>query len=220
MPVLQIALDLTDLDRAINIAERICGSLTQKVLIEAGTPLIKSAGMEAVRRLAGICADKEIVADLKIVDAAEVEASLAFEAGADYVTVLALAGRDTITGVIETAREYGGRTIVDLIHVERPLDTVTEIARLRPDVICFHVGIDVQRCRGVSIESLIHEIKIAKDLVKGTKVAAAGGVTPEIARRLVEAGVDIVVVGGYITSAENPLLAARRVLTSMEDWRV
>ena len=217
MSVLQIALDLVDLEKALDIAERICSGLTRRVLVEAGTPLIKSVGIEAVRKLAEICTGKEIVADLKIVDAAKVEASLAFEAGADYVTVLALAGKDTIMGVIETAREYGGRTIIDLIHVHRPLDVIPDMKQLRPDVVCFHIGVDTQRSRGISVESLIREIKVAKNLLKGVKVAAAGGVTPEIARRLVEVGADIVVVGGYITSAEDPLLAAREVLSSMEE---
>ena len=48
-PVLQVALDLLELDRALAIAEEALAGGAD--WIEAGTPLIKSAGMDAVRRL-------------------------------------------------------------------------------------------------------------------------------------------------------------------------
>ena len=50
MPViLQLALDFVDLHRALLVAERaVPGGVDW---VEAGTPLIKSAGLEAVRQL-------------------------------------------------------------------------------------------------------------------------------------------------------------------------
>jgi 3-hexulose-6-phosphate synthase/6-phospho-3-hexuloisomerase len=48
-PILQVALDLVELKRALEIAEEaIIGGADW---IEAGTPLIKSEGMNAVREL-------------------------------------------------------------------------------------------------------------------------------------------------------------------------
>ena len=48
-PILQVALDLLDLDRALQIAqESLDGGADW---IEAGTPLIKSEGMQAIRAI-------------------------------------------------------------------------------------------------------------------------------------------------------------------------
>jgi 3-hexulose-6-phosphate synthase/6-phospho-3-hexuloisomerase len=61
-PILQIALDLLELPRAVQIGgEAVKGGADW---IEAGTPLIKSEGMEAVRVLASRFPDYPIVADM------------------------------------------------------------------------------------------------------------------------------------------------------------
>jgi 3-hexulose-6-phosphate synthase/6-phospho-3-hexuloisomerase len=48
-PTLQVALDLLEIDRAVEIAEEAVRGGAD--WIEAGTPLIKSEGMQAVRTL-------------------------------------------------------------------------------------------------------------------------------------------------------------------------
>lgn len=89
IPPLQIALDLMNIDRAIEIArEAVKGGATW---IEAGTPLIKSEGMNAVRRLRKEFPNLPIVADLKVMDAGSVEVEMAARAGASAVYILAVA---------------------------------------------------------------------------------------------------------------------------------
>ena len=62
-PVLQVALDLTELSRAEKIAEEaVAGGADW---IEIGTPLVKSEGMESIRRMRALFPDKILVADLK-----------------------------------------------------------------------------------------------------------------------------------------------------------
>ena len=85
-PVLQVALDFTSIDEAIRVAERISG--IDDLWLEAGTPLIKSEGVKAIKRLRELFPDKFIVADLKIADAGRIESELAARAGANMVTVL------------------------------------------------------------------------------------------------------------------------------------
>ncbi|HJJ64379.1 MAG TPA: orotidine 5'-phosphate decarboxylase, partial [Methanocorpusculum sp.] len=59
--ILQTALDLTELSRAMQIArEAVLGGTDW---IEAGTPLIKSEGMNAVRELAKEFPNHKIIAD-------------------------------------------------------------------------------------------------------------------------------------------------------------
>lgn len=53
-----------------------------------------------------------MLADLKIMDAGEHEASLAFAAGADIVTVLGLSADSTVSGAVAAARAAGGGRLV------------------------------------------------------------------------------------------------------------
>ncbi len=83
IPPLQIALDLMNIDRAIEIAkEAVAGGATW---IEIGTPLIKSEGMNGVRKARKAFPNLTIVADMKTVDAGSVEIEMAARAGANVV---------------------------------------------------------------------------------------------------------------------------------------
>ncbi|MFN3740381.1 MAG: orotidine 5'-phosphate decarboxylase / HUMPS family protein [Thermodesulfovibrionales bacterium] len=84
MPLLQLAIDLVVAERAMDIARKAGGYFD---ILEAGTPLIKSAGIEIVKRLKKEFPQKIIFADLKIMDAGALEAAIAFEAGADIISV-------------------------------------------------------------------------------------------------------------------------------------
>jgi len=65
--MLQVALDFLDLERAIQVAkEAVAGGVDW---IEAGTPLIKSEGLNAVRELRRHFPNHVIVADMKTMDA-------------------------------------------------------------------------------------------------------------------------------------------------------
>ena len=62
-PKLQVALDLLELDRAVQIAkESVEGGADW---LEAGTPLIKSEGMDVVRLLREKFPEQTILADMK-----------------------------------------------------------------------------------------------------------------------------------------------------------
>ncbi|MCX5675079.1 MAG: orotidine 5'-phosphate decarboxylase [Planctomycetota bacterium] len=115
---LQLALDLLDLERALRIADL---AVPQGVdWVEAGTPLIKSEGLAAVRALRGRFPGKKIVADLKTADAGRVEMEAAAKAGADYAIVLGTASESTVRECIEVGRNYGLGIGVDLLGVEQP----------------------------------------------------------------------------------------------------
>lgn len=65
-PIIQVALDILETDRAIQIAkESLEGGADW---LEAGTPLIKSEGMDVIRKLREAFPDKTIIADMKITD--------------------------------------------------------------------------------------------------------------------------------------------------------
>src|SRR5919198_6463346 len=112
-PVLQVALDEMNLHRALQIAtEAVAGGADW---IEAGTPLIKSEGMNAVRELRKAFPHNEIVADMKTMDTGAYETEMACKAGASVVMVLAAADDGTIQEAVRAARKYGAKLSVDLL---------------------------------------------------------------------------------------------------------
>jgi orotidine-5'-phosphate decarboxylase len=101
-PVLQVALDLVHGDRALRIAaDAVKGGADW---IEAGTPLIKSEGMDIVRELKKAFPKQTIVADMKTIDVGGAEVEIAAKSGADVVVVLGVSSNPTITEAILSAR--------------------------------------------------------------------------------------------------------------------
>ena len=65
-PVLQVALDFENLSRALTAAQEAVEGGADWV--EAGTPLLKSEGLDAVRALKKALPGHRIVADMKVMD--------------------------------------------------------------------------------------------------------------------------------------------------------
>ena len=142
MPKLQVALDLTLLKRAMQIAkEAIAGGVDW---LEAGTPLIKSEGMEAVRQLRKAFPGHEIVADMKTMDVGAAEVEMAARAGATIVCIMAVSDNETIKDAIRCGRKYGAKIMVDLMSVMDRPKRAKELEAMGVDYICHHVGIDEQ----------------------------------------------------------------------------
>jgi len=211
-PKLQVALDLRDLNEALRIAELAYRGGAD--WIEAGTPLIKSVGMEAVRTLRRKLPGATIVADLKTLDTGWLETELAAQAGADVVCISGLAHDNTIKDAVGCARKYGIKIMVDLLQVPDPMRRAKELEALGVDYICAHTGIDVQRDRAEEID---RKVALLAQLARSIKVplAAAGGIRADTASKVVRAGVKIVIVGGAITRAADPRKATEFILKAM-----
>ena len=150
--VLQVALDLLELKRALQIAqEAIDGSADW---IEVGTPLIKSEGMLAIRSMRDHFPASVIVADMKVADTGTLEVEMAAKAGANIVCVLGDADDAVIEEAVRAARLYGIRLMADLINVRDPVSRACHLESLGVDIICAHVGIDQQMTGRNSIELL------------------------------------------------------------------
>ena len=94
---LQLALDDITLEDALSLVRTVRDYID---IIEIGTPFVIEYGMEAVRVMKKEFPEKEILADLKIMDAGDYEAEEALKAGADYVTVLGVTDILTVKGCI------------------------------------------------------------------------------------------------------------------------
>jgi 3-hexulose-6-phosphate synthase len=209
-----VALDLEELVKAVEIATKISSTFKcENVWLEIGTPLLKSWGKIAVRSIKELT-KCFVVADTKTMDVPLLEARVVRSAGADAFTVLGVADDETLMEAITAKREIGALLIVDLISCKDPYKRALEVAKYEPDAILFHVGISVQRARGVTAMQLVEEaVKVKEEI--GVKVAVAGGLKPGTIRPIVERGVDIIIVGAAITSAKDPVEVTRTILIEM-----
>ena len=195
-PVLQVALDLTELTRALQIAkEAVSGGADW---IEAGTPLIKSEGMQAVRALKVQFPDHIIVADMKIADTGTLEVEMAAKAGANIVCILADADDSVIAEAVRAARLYGVQLMADLINTRDPVPRAKQLEAMGVDIIVAHVGIDQQMMGKSSIDllaSITGEVTVP--------VAVAGGLDAVTAAEAVQHGAVMVIVGGAIVRSAD-----------------
>ena len=206
---LQVALDFVELPRALKVAEAAVAGGAD--IIEAGTPLIKSEGLDAVRRLREAFPDKTIVADLKTMDAGRIEAEAAAKAGANVMTVLAAAPETTIRECVEAGRHYGIDVAVDLLGVADPVAFAARAGELGVAWVDVHCAID-QQMGGADPLSLLKEVRTAT----GLTVAVAGGINSETAAAAAAAGADVIVVGGAITKAIDPTQAAADIRKAID----
>jgi 3-hexulose-6-phosphate synthase / 6-phospho-3-hexuloisomerase len=211
-PVLQVALDFENLSRALLAAKE--ASEGGADWIEAGTPLIKSEGLNAVRELKRAFPAARIVADMKIMDTGAFEVEIAAKAGADLVTVLGAADDATIADAVRGGEKYGAEVVVDLLGVADPGGRARAVAALGAAAVCLHVGIDMQmegKTPFAALEALARASPVP--------VAVAGGLTSESVAGAVRAGAQILIVGGAITKSPDvraATAAIRRAIATGE----
>lgn len=208
-PILQVALDLIDLPRALRVAKEAIRGGAQ--WLEAGTPLIKSEGLNAVRALKRSFPKHTLVADMKTMDTGAFEVEMAAKAGADVIIILGAATNETIKEAIRAAKKYGSEIMVDLMNLREPAKRAKEVEKFGADYLCAHVGIDQQM---IGIDPIKELQRISKSV--NIPIAAAGGINSETAPEIVNSGANIVIVGGAIIKAENAEDATKKILESIK----
>ncbi len=182
---LQIAFNY-DLGMVLQMLPRIPQS--NRILIEAGTPLIKREGMQAVQTIRRIWRG-HVVADMKISDGAVGEVNMARRAGATAVTVLATAPIETINLVIKRCEELRMLSMIDLLGVANPLDVLRPL-RTPPDIVVIHRGRDEEGTQGKVIQyRQVNRIRSKFNSL----ISAAGGVDLREARSAIFNGANVVV---------------------------
>ncbi len=211
-PLLQVALDFVSLADAVRV-----GSLTAlgpSVILEAGTPLIKAEGIKSVEVLRSIPGRHLVMADTKTMDVGGLEARLAFDHGADAMSVLVASSEETIKEAVREAEASGRDVYADMMGFTDLEAWVNKARSAGAHVALIHIGIDVQRALGITAAQITDLVKKVKELFKGP-VAVAGGIKPQDVSRLVSAGADIIIIGSAITKSPDPAGAARQALQGL-----
>ncbi|MCP4264104.1 MAG: bifunctional hexulose-6-phosphate synthase/ribonuclease regulator [Candidatus Brocadiaceae bacterium] len=195
-PILQVALDFINLRRAVNVAREAVDAGVD--WIEAGTPLIKSEGLDSVRVLRKEFPATTIVADMKTMDAGRIEMETAAKAGADIAVVMGGATDATIKECINAGRNYGIKVEVDLLGVTDSVGRAIDVEKWGADLVGVHTAIDEQM-QGNSHFDVLKEICAKVNI----PVAIAGGINSETVVDAVNAGAKIIVVGGAICKATD-----------------
>ena len=208
MAKLQVAIDLLTTEEALALTAKIAPYID---IIELGTPLIKNAGISVVTAMKKAHPDKLVFADLKTMDAGELEADIAFKAGADLVTILGVAADATIVGAVKSAKAHGKGIVVDTIGVTDRVKRAKEVITLGAEFVELHAGLDEQWTDGYSIQVLIDEAARA-----GVPVSIAGGVNIKNISDVIKSGVIVAVAGAAIYGAEDPAAAAKALREAID----
>ncbi len=208
MAKLQVAIDLLTTKDALALAEKVAPYVD---IIELGTPLIKAEGLAVVTALKQAHPDKLIFADMKTPDAGELEADMAFKAGADYITVMGSVGNATVAGAVKAAKAHNKGVVVDTIGMPNRVARAEEVIGLGVEFVELHAGLDEQWTPGYSIQKLIDEAASTK-----APVSIAGGVNLQNVDAVVKAGVKVVVAGSAIYGAEDPAAAAKAMREAID----
>lgn len=201
-PVVQISLDVTTLEEAIETAEMALRAGVD--WLEAGTPLILAEGLRAVRELRARFPETPIVADLKTMDGGYLEAEMMAKAGANYVVVMARAHAETIRVVCQAGKDFGVGVMGDNLGCPDMVAGARLLQDLGCDMVIHHIGYDERRgiaARGERAPTpldQLREVVAAVDI----PVQAVGGLSIEQAIESPKYGAPMVVIGAPL--AINP----------------
>jgi len=205
-PYLQVALDLDSMEDM----ERIIDSLPnrERILIEAGTPLVKKFGVGIISKIRELRTDAFIIADLKTLDVGRIEVKIAADETADAVAISGLGTPESIQKAVQEASKQGIYSILDMMNVDNFVEKLKGL-KYKPDILLLHRNVDLETYKAEKGENLGDmtewgNIKEIKEILGDNRlVAVAGGITPDKVDQALGSGADIIVVGRYIIGSRD-----------------
>lgn len=208
-PYLQVALDLDNEDKMRSIIRQL--PKRERILIEAGTPLVKKFGVEIINKIREERPGAFIIADLKTLDVGRVEVKMAADETADAVAISGLGTNESIEKAIHECSRQGIYSILDMMNVD-DIPKKLEDIKIKPNIVLLHRNIDLETLslnsddEQLSAWGNINEIKSKLD--KKGLVAVAGGITPDKVNIALDKGADIIIAGRYIIGSSDVRRAA------------
>lgn len=198
-PIVQISLDLTNIDEALETAALALRAGVD--WLEAGTPLLLAEGLHGVRKLREAFPGVPIVADLKTMDGGYLETEMMAKAGATHVVVMARAHAETVKCVVQAGRDFGVKVMGDNMVCPDMVAGARWLEDLGCDFIVHHIGYDERRGLAAGGQRMPSPLDQLREVVRAVQVPvqAVGGLSLEQAIRCPEYGAPLVVLGAPLT---------------------
>jgi len=197
-PILQVALDHTDLASAMKSARILADHVD---VLEVGTILCYAEGAKAVEIMRAAYPNHIILADLKAADAGSVVADIVFSRGASWMTCICSAPLATMEAALKVAKKYGGD-----IQVELYGDWTFEHARQWQSIgltqVVYHRGRDAAAAGQSWGDGDLEKIKKLADM--GFYVSVTGGLSPEDIQLFKGIPVKSFIAGRSLYAADSP----------------
>lgn len=203
-PKLQLALDIENMVPALAAAQKAAGEID---VIEAGTILMLSEGMKAVRMLKALYPNHLILSDIRIIKAGGKLAAMAYDAGADWVTVISDASRDTIEAVVSESRKRSGTDVQIEINEDYDDERLNYFLSLGITQLIYHRSSEVVENEEKWNKKTLDELKRLSDM--GFCLTITGGLDISEIKLFKDIPVYCFIAGRKICNAVDPLGAAR-----------
>lgn len=201
-PLIQIALDQTHFDEAQIVADNVHSFID---IIEVGTILAFADGMHAVSGLRKKYPAHILVCDMKITDGGAILSRMAFEAGADWLTVSAAAHIATIAACKKVADEFT-REIQIEIYGNWTLEDARKWVDLGIRQAIYHRSRDAELAGIGWTESDIEKMRKLSDL--GLELSITGGIVPEDIKRFAGIKAKAFIAGRALAGEQGKQIAA------------
>jgi 3-hexulose-6-phosphate synthase len=194
-PVVQISLDLTNIDEALETAAMAMRAGVD--WLEAGTPLILAEGMHGVRKIREAFPGVPIVADLKTMDGGYLEVEMMAKAGATHVVVMARAHEETIKCAVKAGLDFGAKVMGDNLNCTDMVGAAKWLEELGCDFVIHHIGYDERRGIAAQGKRMPGPLDKLRDVVSAVRipVQAVGGLSVEQSALCPAYGAPLVVIG-------------------------
>jgi 3-hexulose-6-phosphate synthase len=212
---LQMSLDRVNIASAMEILKN-----THDVIdiVEVGTPFIFKEGLHAVAAIHAAYPEITILADTKIMDGGEYVATMAVEAGAEIVTVLAAAEDATIQNALKATKKMGKELLVDMIAIPNLMERAKQVDAWGVDYIGVHTGFDIQALGA----SPLAQLRQLTSVLVNAKPAVAGGIDLNTLPAIAAEQPAIVICGKSITRMPDPrqaILDMKAIIAGIKEVR-
>ncbi len=132
---LLVAFNLLNIEEALSIAKQIEPHVS---MFSIGPLLLYKYGVTAIERFRETFPDAPLFVEAKVLERPQESITLLTKAGANWISVMAGAGSQTIHTASITARTLGSKIIVDLADASSVGQAALEAGRLGAEALTFH----------------------------------------------------------------------------------
>ena len=212
LPLLQVALDHTDLPSALTAAEKLRGEVD---VMEVGTILCYAEGARAVQTVSALYPDNIIVADLKAADAGSVVADMVFSRGATWMTCICSAPLATMKAAREIAQKHNGDIQVEL-YGDWSFDHAAQWKSIGITQCIYHRGRDAAAAGESWGEEDLKKLSKLADM--GMDISATGGLAAADLHLFKDLPIKSFISGRALYDVEDPQQAARDFKVAINEY--